>query len=93
MEDSVLYKYFLDSRFLSIDESEIKTCFTEDMKKHKENLENILTKEQMKDVDHYKYSIVGHMFHVRDEECQKMFYLGIKLGMEVANFLNEENGE
>ena len=30
------------------------------------------------------------MFHIRDIECFKMFYLGIKLGMEVGEFCAEE---
>jgi len=93
MKDSVLLKYLLNSSFLCIDESEIETIFTNDIKEKKEKLENILTKEQMKEVNYYKYDLVAHMFNIRTEECFKMFYLGIALGMEVRDFINEQNKE
>lgn len=90
MKDSVLRRYLLDSGFLSIDETEIKTIFTENIFKQEEKLKSILSKEQMKEVWHFEHYLTGHMFHIRDVECFKMLYLGIKLGMEVADFCNEE---
>ena len=47
----------------------------------------------MKEVNYYKYDLVAHMFNIRTEECFKMFYLAIALGMEVRDFVNEENKE
>ena len=93
MKDSVLFKYLLNSHFLSIDESETETIFTKELKEKSEKLETILSKEQMKEVNYYKYDLIAHMFNIRDKECFKMLYLGIALGMEVGNFINEENAE
>ena len=93
MKDSVLFKYLLNSSFLCFDESEIETIFTDRLKEKEDKLENILTKEQMREVNHYKYDLVAHMFNIRDKECFKMLYLGIALGMEVSDFINEENKE
>ena len=93
MKDSVLRRYLLNSGFLSIDETEIETIFTEDISKQEEKLKSILDDTQMKEVYHYRWQLVAHMFHIRDIECFKMLYLGINLGMEVANFYNEENNE
>ena len=93
MKDSVLRRYLIDSGFLCIDETEIKTIFTEDILKQEEKLKNLLDERQMKEVDHYRWKIVSHMFHIRDIECFKMLYLGVNLGIEVADFYNEENNE
>lgn len=93
MKESVLSRYLLDSGFLSIDETEIKTIFTEDVLEQEEKLKKLLDETQIKEVDHYRWKLVGHMFHIRDIECFKMLYLGIKLGMEVAEFCADEINE
>ena len=93
MKDSVIYKYLIDSKFLCIDKSEHKTIFTENLAKQEEKLKAILDETQMKEVNHYSYDLIAHMFHIRDRECFKMLYLGIKLGMEVADFCHAENEE
>lgn len=93
MEKYVLHKYLLDSGFFSIDESEHKTIFTDMITKQEEKLKAILDETQMKEVNHYRYNLIGHMFNIREIECFKMLYLGIKLGMEVADFIAEEYKE
>lgn len=93
MKESVLRRCLLDSGFLSIDETEIKTIFTEDIIKQEEKLKSLLDETQMKEVNRYRYKLIAHMFNIRDAECFKMLYLGIKLGMEVADFYHEENND
>lgn len=90
MKESVLYKFLIDSGFLSIDKDERETIFTEDIKIQENKLKEMLDKNQMKEVYHYEQNLISHMINVRDIECFKMLYLGIKLGMEVADFCNEE---
>lgn len=93
MEESVMFKYFLNSNFLTIDEGVIESIHSKYIKEHEEKLKSILNEKQMKEVASYQYDLVSHMFHIRDVECLKMFYLGIKLGMEVENFCNVEKQE
>ena len=90
MKESIIFKHLLNSGFLCIDESEYSTDFTEDVKKQKEKLKTILDETQMKEVNYYRHNLVAHMFHIRDIECFKMFYLGIKLGLEVGEFCADE---
>ena len=75
---------------MCIDESEYESRFSQDIEKQKDKLKSILDENQMKEVDHYKFDFIRHMFHIRDIECFKMLYLGIKLGMEVGEFCAEE---
>ena len=93
MEDSIIFKHLLNSRFLCIDESEYESRFSQDIEKQKEKLKTILDEVQMKEVNCYGFDLIRHMFHIRDIECFKMLYLGIKLGMEVADFCHEEFDE
>ncbi len=90
IKDSVLFKYLLNSEFLSIDASEYTSNFTEDIKKQKEKLKAILDETQYKEAMKLKDYTISHMFHIRDIECFKMLYLGIKLGIEVGEFCAEE---
>ncbi len=90
MKESILYKLLIDSGFLSIDKDERETIFTEDIKIQENKLKEMLNKSQMKEVYHYEQNLISHMINVRDIECFNMFYLGVKLGMEVADFCNEE---
>ena len=90
MKDSIIFKHLLNSHFLCVDESEYASNFSENVEKQREKLKAILDETQMKEVNHYEWDIMAHMFHIRDIECFKMFYLGIKLGMEVGEFCAEE---
>ncbi|MBQ8615085.1 MAG: hypothetical protein IJ415_00770, partial [Clostridia bacterium] len=84
MKESILMKQLLNSHFLCIDASEHRSKFFRDYKKQREKLKSMLNESQYKLVK----SLIGnydcHMFHIRDIECFKMLYLGIKLGMEIA---------
>ena len=90
MKDSIIFKHLLNSHFLCIDESEYTSNFSENIHKQKEKLKAILDETQMKEVNHYRFDLIRHMFHIRDIESFKMFYLDIKLGMEVADFCAKE---
>ena len=90
MKDSVLFRHLLNSKFLCIDASEYESRFFNDYKKQKEKLQTMLSESQFKEVKTLINDYDCHMFHIRDIECFKMLYLGIKLGMEVADFCNEE---
>ena len=93
MVESVIEKYLLDSGFLCVDEEEHKSHCSEAIAKQEEKLKNILDETNFKEVLHLKYNLISHMFHIRNIECFKMLYLGIKLGMETEAFFNEENKE
>ena len=90
MKESILYKFLIDSGFLSIDKDECETIFTEDIKIQENKLKEMLDKNQMKEVYHYEQKLISHMINVRDIEGFKMLYLGIKLGLEVGEFCAQE---
>ena len=90
MEESILLKHLIESEFLCIEESEIKTKYTDKLKNEINSLKQILNEKQYKAVKHYCFDLTNHLFEIRDKECFKMFYLGIKLGMEVSDFCHKE---
>ncbi len=93
MEESVLLKYLIESEFLCVEENEIETRYTNNLKNQLNHLKQSLTENQYKALRHYCFDLTNHMFEIRDKECLKMLYLGIKLGMEVNEFCNKENEE
>lgn len=93
MRENILFKFLLNGEFLSIDENENTTIHSESIAKREEKLKALLDETQKKEVFHYKCDLIAHMFNIRTKECFKMLYLGIKLGMEVADFCNEEYKE
>ena len=89
MKESFMLDYFMNSGLLCADETEKTTQFSENIVKDKQELQKLLDKEQMKRVESYASHLVWHMFAIREEECSKMFHLGIKLGMEIGEFNNQ----
>ena len=91
MKESFMLDYFMNSGLLCADESETKTQFSEDVIKDKQELEKLLDKEQMKIFIRLLSNLTTHMFILRDEECSKMFHLGIRLGIEIKEFESVED--
>ena len=90
MKESFMLKYFMNAGLISADEEDVETNYSEYIKEDKLRLEKTLNKEQMQIVLRLISNLTMHMFISRDEECSKMFHLGIKLGMEIKDFELEE---
>ena len=90
MKESSIIKYFMNAGLISADEEEVKTCYNNYIEEDKIKLEKLLNREQIQIFTRLLSNLTSHMFIIRDEECSKMFHLGIQLGMEIKEFDYEE---
>ena len=90
MKESFMLDYFMNSGLLCADEEDVKTTYSGYIDEDKAKLEKLLDKEQMQIVIRLLSNLSTHMFIMRDQECSKMFHLGIKLGIEIGEFNSRE---
>lgn len=88
MKHFALYDYFFKN-FLSNYDDKKGSIFSESIRKHEEELINLIGEDGKNILSRFKHSIINHMQELEMDNMYSSFSYGVLVGMEVQEIIND----